>query len=298
MEEMSKKLDNPLGDLWLMFVENDTTTYKGFPLKDTEVFNTTLFQPVMPVPLTEEWNLINRPIIPLISAPLPTNLPSGLDFGSFPGQLPSEPNFEFIQSKVDVDRQTELGDIMFFSALAPAKLPKVKSLPWDGDEDDQAGLVYGLGPAFIFPTATNDLLASKKWSAGPVAVLTYLGPKWTYGALWLHWWDIGTESGGKDKPDVNKSMIQYFIWYNLPNLWAVGAMPVINVNFEASSGNKATVPIGLGVSKTLLVGGKLPMRIIFETDYSVVHPDDIGSRWNFRLALVPVLPNPFKPMDM
>ncbi len=75
-------------------------------------------------------------------------------------------------------------------------------------------------------------------------------------------------------------------------------MPVANINFEASSGNKVTFPVGLGASKTTFVGGKLPMRIIFEVDYSAVHPDDIGSRWNFRLAFVPVLPNPFKPMDM
>ena len=40
--------------------------------------------------------------------------------------------------------------------------------------------------------------------------------------------------------------------------------------------------------------GKLPVRIQFEVDYSAIHPDDIGSRWNFRLSFTPVIPNLLK----
>jgi hypothetical protein len=292
MEEMSKKLDNPLGDLWMLFIENDTTLYKGFPLKETKVFNTTLIQPVLPIALGDRVNLVTRPIIPLMASPVPQGLQG--DFGAFPPEFPSKPPFGQIQDRIDVDWEFNLADIMLFAALTPSKPTSIRSLPWDGGRDDEAKLVYGFGPTFIFPTATDDFLASKKWSMGPVAVLTYLGPKWTYGFLWQHWWDYAETGGGNDKPDVNKSMIQYFIWYSLPDLWSVGMMPVISVNFEGSSGNKLTFPVGLGVSKTLLLGGKLPIRFIFEVDYSAAHPDDIGSRWNFRFAMVPVIPNPTK----
>ncbi len=33
---------------------------------------------------------------------------------------------------------------------------------------------------------------------------------------------------------------------------------------------------------------------MFEVDYSAIHPDDIGSRWNFRLSITPVIPDLLK----
>jgi len=66
LEEISRKLNNPLGNLWMINVENQTTTFKGFPLKDTQVFNTTIIQPVLPIPLSDELNLITRPILPFV----------------------------------------------------------------------------------------------------------------------------------------------------------------------------------------------------------------------------------------
>ncbi len=70
--------------------------------------------------------------------------------------------------------------------------------------------------------------------------------------------------------------------------------PMVTVDWNAGSGNELTFPLGLEVSKTLLAFGKLPLRMGVGFHYSVVHPDDYGQRWNFRVYLIPVLPNPFK----
>ena len=201
----------------------------------------------MPIPLTDRLNFIARPIIPLLSAPVP------------------EP--------VGFDRKEGLGDIAFQSFFSP---------------NSSSGFLWGLGPLFQFPTATSDALGTEQWSAGVAAVGLNVGPKWVYGALFTH-----TESfaGDSDRDDVSISGLQYFVTRLLPNNWQVGTgSPTITANWEADdSDDRWTVPIGVGVGKTFRVG-KMPLQVIFETSYAVIHPDTFGERWNFRLLLKPVVP--------
>ena len=277
-DAINKALMNPLGNLWMLYTENDTTTYRGFPSSGSQTFNTTIVQPVLAIPLTEDWNVITRPIIPLMVSPVPEL--SG-KYGEFPGEANSGNGLLPFDG---TSRHFNLGDITLFGAVTPAEPTPL------GD----GKLVWGLGPSFIFPTATSNgsrrpVYGSEKWSAGPVAVLTYLGPKWTVGSLVQQWWSYG---GTSRRADVNKMSWQYFVWYNLPKQWAIGMMPVISANWEADS--KWTVPVGLGVSKVQIFGGKLPIKFIVEVDYSAIHPSDIGSRWNIRLAIVPVIPRMIK----
>jgi hypothetical protein len=72
--------------------------------------------------------------------------------------------------------------------------------------------------------------------------------------------------------------------------------PTISVDWEADSGDKLTLPIGLGITKTVRIG-KMPMKLRFEPQYSIVHPDDFGPVWNFRVQITPVIPNPFRRSD-
>jgi len=37
--------------------------------------------------------------------------------------------------------------------------------------------------------------------------------------------------------------------------------------------------------------GKLPVKIQLQGQFSVIHPDDYGQRWNFQLQVTPVIPN-------
>lgn len=68
---------------------------------------------------------------------------------------------------------------------------------------------------------------------------------------------------------------------------------VVQNNFSLNKGDISnahrTVPIGLGVAKTFLIG-KMPFQVGFEASYAVVHPDTFGQRWNFRLQFKPVVP--------
>ena len=74
-----------------------------------------------------------------------------------------------------------------------------------------------MGPTFTFPTATNPLLGSGKYSAGPAAVALTMQGHWVVGALVNQQWSY---AGWGDK-DVNAMLVQPFINYNLPHGWYI-----------------------------------------------------------------------------
>ncbi len=45
----------------MMWFQNDMKLMEG-PLGGKRIFNTTVFQPVMPVQLNDTWKVINRPV--------------------------------------------------------------------------------------------------------------------------------------------------------------------------------------------------------------------------------------------
>ena len=146
--ELAKKLANPVAalisvPLQLNYDENIGPRDDG----DRWVLNV---QPVIPIELGKDWNVISRTIVPLVSQ---TDV------------LPSS------------GTQTGIGDIVqsaFFSPKAPTA----------------GGWIWGAGPVFLLPTGSNDRLTADKWGVGPTAVLLKQDGPWTYGALGNHIWSF------------------------------------------------------------------------------------------------------------
>lgn len=158
ISEVARQLNNPVGSVWNLVVQNNFSLNKG-DISDSQRGKwVTTLQPVMPVPLTEKWNWINRPVIPIVDAPIPQ-----LD-GSF-------------------DRETGLGDIAYMGLLTPAQ-PK--------------GFLWGVGPTLLFPSATPDELGTEKWSAGPAAVGLVLNKKFMLGALVQQWFSYAGDDDRND----------------------------------------------------------------------------------------------------
>jgi len=281
LEAISKAMDNPLGSLWIIFTQNDTLTLRGPPFRKTQVANVFTLMPILPVPLTKDWILVNRPIMSFINVNRPDI--SAINQGEFPGLFPggeaSPP------SSIPTTRQTEFGDFIFWHALAPRDLPDFLN----------GKFLWGVGPSVIYPTATHSALGSQKWSAGPGILGMYMGQGVKVGGLVQHW---NSFAGPGDRPDVSKSNIQPLLYFDLPNLWQIGTSPNILVNWEAGSGNKLTLPIGAAVNNTRLLGGKLPVRFEFAVYWSAVKPDGVGQDWLFRFNVIPVIPNPLKAMGI
>ena len=200
-------------------------------------------QPVIPFHIAEDWNLISRTILPVIG-------------------------------REDVflldDSVWGLSDTLQSLFLSPA-------------EPGPAGLIWGVGPALLFPTATDKRLGSEKWGAGPTAVALLQEGPWTLGTLANHVWSY---SGDADRADVSQTFIQPFVAYGLGNGQTITLNSESTYNWEAE---EWTVPVNLGYTKVFTVG-KQPMSFQFGGRYYPEKPED-GPDWGLRAALTLLFPS-------
>lgn len=206
-------------------------------------------QPVVPFTVGD-WNLVSRLIVPLIDSP-----------GEVAG-LPGIPN------PIPGDGATGLGDINYSLFFSPVKYETA---------------IWGVGPSITMPTATSNQLGSDKWSAGPTAVVLFQ-PKWgTFGMLGRQLWSF---AGDSDRADVNQSLFEPFLNYNLPKGWYLITDIIITANWDASSNNRWTVPIGGGVGKLFKIG-RQAMNARTEAYYNVEKPDNAPNwQWGFTIQFL------------
>ena len=142
--------------------------------------------------------------------------------------------------------------------------------------------IWGVGPAFLIPTATDDVLGGDQWGIGPTAVaLKQQGP-WTYGALSNHLWDF---TGDNDRPGVNATFIQPFVSY------ITATKTTFTLNSESTydwRGNEWNAPLNFVVSQLLKVGDQ-PLQIFAGARYYLDTPDG-GPDWGLRFGLTFLFP--------
>jgi hypothetical protein len=256
MGAVGRALSNPIADVWALFTEFDFSFSEGDVDSGNWRFGSTMaFQPVMPFYLTENWKLITRPTIPVV----------------FTADVP-EPDGS---GGVDFDGKFGLGDIFLPLLAAPKAGIKI-----GGGE-----FAWGLGPSWLFPTATHDALGSDKWGVGPASVLVWKSDKIVLGAFPQYWWSF---AGDSSRDPVSKGVLLYFFFYNLPNAWQIGTNPNITYDHKATSGNHWNVPIGLTVTKTAKLGNR-PVKFQLGAEYSVVSQGDYGKRFMLKLNIIPVI---------
>ena len=286
LAQMSKLMDNPLGNVAMLF-----TQYDLYNMKNPDTFqegNYGVYTGILQFPkrLSEDWNLISRVIWTVPSQPLDQDKiddfsPSlgDFDFGSLPGSGTIPPDSS-APAPIDLfsGRTTGFGDMYYVGLFAPSE-----GIDWINGK-----FLWGAGFDLGVPTASEDILGTGKWSAGPSALGVYMGPTWKIGGLLEHYWDY---AGDGDRSDVNLTNLQYFVYYSLNETTSIGAAPNIICNWEQSRNNECTVPIGIGINRTFQLG-KVPVRFGAEFHYNVYEPDDVvGSKYNFRFFVIPAAPS-------
>ncbi len=206
-------------------------------------FNWTLnVQPVVPFSLNKTWNLISRTILPFATQ-----------------------NNIIAQEST----QTGLGDILqslFFSPAQPTK----------------GGLIWGVGPVLLLPTATSDSLGGGKWGAGPTAVVLVQSGPWTYGFLVNHLWSF---AGNAERASLSLTFFQPF----LSRIYKGGFSWTLNSEDSYSwKGESLNGSLNLSLNQIISVYGQLMSvgigpRVFFGN--ASVRP-----RWGFRVNLTFLFP--------
>jgi len=239
--ELAQELTNPVADIMTIPVQINFD--QDFGQNDEGKKITTNIQPVIPVEINQDWNLITRTIVPVI-----------YQDKIFPGE----------------GSQFGLGDINAQLFLSPKK-------PTSG------GVIWGAGAAMLIPTATDSLLGSKKWGAGPAGVaLTIRGP-WTIGGLANHIWSF---AGDSDRADISNTFMQPFAAYTWPNAWTLAVQSESTYNWKLE---QWSIPVNVAASKLVRIG-KLPVSLQAGVGYWVDTPATGPEGWRFRLQANIVLP--------
>jgi hypothetical protein len=154
-EELAKLAQNPVGNLISVPFQNNTNFNVG-PRDGTQ--NILNIQPVYPIEVNADWNIITRTIIPLIWQP-GFSAGQGTEFG--------------------------LGDVQLSAFLSPSK-------------PTADGIIWGAGAIAQMPTNTDARLGNKNWGLGPTAVVLRIkhGDPWVYGVLANNVWSLSSDERG------------------------------------------------------------------------------------------------------
>ena len=238
-EDLAKQSQNPIADLVSVPFQSNTNFNTGPFNRTQEVLN---IQPVVPMHINEDWNMISRTIIPVISQPDPV-----------------------------LDSSTNgIGDITQSLFLSP-----VHSGP----------LIWGVGPVFTVPSATDPILGQGKVLLGPTIVLLTTPGHWVIGVLANNQWSV---AGDPLRPRVNTFLAQPFINYNLEHGWYLSTSPIITANWLAAPGQQWTVPVGGGFGRVFKLGDQ-PVNASINAYYNVERPAG-ASTWSLRTTLALLFP--------
>jgi len=230
---------------------------------------------------------LSNPVADLISVPLQSNFDFGPGDGSdgFRYTLNVQPVVPFALSEewnlitrtivpiihqedvIGDGSETGLGDVLASQFFSPRRAG-----PW----------IWGVGPVFLLPTATESELGSEKWGAGPTGVVLRQDGPWTFGILANHVWSF---AGDDDRAEVNQTFLQPFATYTFPSGFGFVLNTESTYDWRAE---EWTVPIFAGVTQVLHVG-KLPISLQLGgrawTDGGDTAPD-----WGIRFNVVFLFP--------
>jgi len=248
-EELRKAAQNPIASLISVPIQ-PTWNFGIAPGNRTQ--NIWLVQPVIPVSVSKDWNLIVRWITPVLYQPIPVPQPSG---------PPNEQTGVF-----------GMGDMNPSFFLSPKK----------------SKVTWGVGPTLVLPTATNTTyLGQGKLSMGPSVVALVQPAHFTIGFLANNYWSVAGHSD-LDKPAVNQFLLQWFLNYNLHKGWYLLSAPIITADWRETNGGRWVIPFGGGVGRIMRLGFQ-PVNLQAQFYGNAVHPPG-ASPWAMKLQLAFLFP--------
>jgi hypothetical protein len=235
--ELAKKLNNPVANLISVPIQNNW----DFGIGPANAMRYTAnIQPVIPVSISEDWNLITRNIMPVIYAESP------------------------IQGGRDAWGLGDITSSLFSSPKNPV-----------------GGWVLGAGPVFLWPSATDSMLGSGKFGAGPTVVALRQEHGFTYGILANQIWSYA----GWGDQNVSATFLQPFVAFTTKTYTTFAVNTESTYNWEAK---EWTVPLNFQIAQLLKIAGK-PVQFQLGYRYYADKPSG-GPDWGLRFTVTFLFP--------
>jgi hypothetical protein len=254
---------NPVGDLISVPFQNNINFPMGQFGRIQDVLN---IQPVVPIHVSEDWLIISRWITPVVYQP---DLGSACRTSGFAARVICDFRETDSAPQGGANGLGDLNPSFFLSPAHPGKL------------------VWGVGPTFLLPTATDRTLGQGKWGAGPTIVLLTQPKHWTVGVLTNNIWSF---AGNEGRPRVNQFLAQYFVTRNFEHGWFLTSTPILTADWRARENNNWLVPFGGGFGKMTRF---FDQRMVWQMHlyYNAVHPQDLPyPKWQVRIEVALLFP--------
>lgn len=238
--DLSKKLSNPVASL--ISVPFQYNYNEGFGADGDGKQSYVNIQPVIPISISDKWNIISRTIVPVVWQD---------------GIVPNK------------DEQFGLGNT-------------VQSLFFSPKEPTAAGLIWGVGPAIQFPTAT-DGIAPNQWGLGVTAVGLRQSNGWTVGALANQIWTVTNNSR---YGEASNAFIQPFLSYSTPKATSFTLNTESSYNWNTE---EWSVPVNFLVGQVVKIG-KQPVQLAVGARYWADAPEGGPEGWGGRVQVTLMFP--------
>lgn len=150
---------------------------------------------------------------------------------------------------------------------------------WVSPAQPRNGIIWGAGPALLVPTATNEYLGTKKFGAGPTALLLKQGKGNTVGFLINQIWSI---AGDESRQDVNQLFFQPFFVRSFPTGASIGGNIELTQNWTTSTTLLSLNPTVSGITRI----GKQPLQMVVGPRIPLAGPDNIKPKFGIRAVLI------------
>ena len=177
--------------------------------------------------------------------------------------LPPLSDFPFIDPSGGYDKtKWGMSDIILQGFIGPAT---------------EGSFKWGVGPQFSLKTHTDEIFEGAGWGGGASAVGVYSSGQWGLTGI------IGHMTGFEK--DFNLSLFRPFISYNVKSIpgFAITTSPQITYDWNPSSGNGWSVPLGGGVTQAIPFSKTMAL-LVGLGGYHFVSGPDLGPEYQINLT--------------
>lgn len=148
------------------------------------------------------------------------------------------------------------------TALGDMQLFDIAVIPWPGRG---SGLMMGVGPVFVFPTATEEIAGQGAWQVGPAFAMIYRGiPGLVLGALVQN--PISFAYTSDDRPALSTLVVQPIL---LASLWRGLYVKSADASWTIGwhEGTARTFPLSLGLGWVIVREGAPPLNLFVSGEW-------------------------------